>query len=79
MKLIVLSPEKTLLNEEVNAVELPGAKGRFMVLKDHAPVLTPLVAGVVRYDVVGTENRQEMEIGGGFAEISNDEICVCVG
>lgn len=79
MKLIVLSPEKTLLNEEVSAVELPGAKGRFMVLKDHASMLTPLVAGVVKYDVVGSENRQEMEIGGGFAEISNDEICVCVG
>lgn len=79
MKLIVLSPEKTLLDAEVSAVELPGAKGRFMVLKDHAPMLTPLVSGVVKYDVVGYENRQEMEIGGGFAEISNDEICVCVG
>ena len=45
MKLIVLTPEKELLNCEVSAVELPGSAGRFMVWQDHAPLLTSLQPG----------------------------------
>ena len=47
MKLVVLSPEKELLNCEVTAVELPGKKGRFMVWPGHAPLLSSLQKGVM--------------------------------
>ena len=77
MKLTVLSPERLILSQDdVTAVELPGAKGRFVVLHDHAPLLSSLVAGTVRYDI-GSQ-REEIEVKGGFAEVKNDEITVCV-
>ena len=79
MKLIVLSPEKELLNCEVTAVELPGAAGRFMVWPGHAPLLSSLTAGLVRYDPEGSNAREKLPINGGFVEVINDEITVCAG
>lgn len=79
MRLIILSPEKELLNCEVTAVELPGAKGRFMVWKDHAPLMTLLREGVVRYDAVDENARLEIPVEGGFAEVRNNVITVCAG
>ena len=80
MKLLVLSPEKTLLSAEVSAVELPGALGRFTVLRGHDRLISSLVEGVVRYQPVEAtvdEPRKELAIRGGFAEINNDVIIVC--
>ena len=79
MKLVVLSPEKELLNCEVTAVELPGKKGRFMVWPGHAPLLSSLQKGVVRYDPEGSAAREQLPINGGFVEIIDDEITVCAG
>lgn len=79
MKLLVISPEKELLNQEVTAVELPGIMGRFMVLTGHAPIISSLTEGVIRYDMPQDEARQELPISGGFVKVLNDEIVVCVG
>lgn len=79
MKLTVLSPEKEILNCEVTAVELPGAKGRFVVLPNHAPLMTLLQAGAVKYNCAGAETVQEVPVKGGFAQVMNDVITVCVG
>lgn len=76
MTLTVLSPERTLLQQTgVTAVELPGSLGRFVALRSHAPIITSLTAGVVRYDVEG-ESRT-LGIKGGFAEILDDNVTVC--
>ena len=79
MKLTVLSPEEELLCCEVTAVELPGTKGRFMVWPGHASLLTSLTAGTILYDLSGSAARERFPISGGFAEVMNDEITVCVG
>ena len=68
-----------LLNCEVTAVELPGAKGRFMVWQDHAPLMTLLQKGAVKYDTADDNVRQEIPVEGGFAEVRDNVITVCVG
>ncbi|MBR5963918.1 MAG: F0F1 ATP synthase subunit epsilon [Bacteroidaceae bacterium] len=78
MKLLVLSPEKELLSAEVDAVELPGKKGRFEVLVNHAPLVTSLVGGEVKWKTDGDEDFQSMEISGGFAEVKENIVTVCV-
>ena len=78
MRLIILSPEKTVLDREVRSVELPGAKGRFVVLDNHAPLLTTLEKGFIGYDVEGENKRITIEIKGGFAAIKDNTITVCV-
>lgn len=79
MRLIILSPEKEILNCEVTAVELPGAKGRFTVWQDHASLMTLLQKGVVKYDTAGESAREEIPVEGGFAEVRNNVITVCAG
>ena len=78
MRLIILSPEKTVLDSEVSAVELPGAKGRFVVLENHAPLLSSLEKGFIGYDIEGEDKRITIDINGGFAAIKDNTITVCV-
>lgn len=79
MKLLVLSPEKELLSLEVTAVELPGAMGRFVVMNNHAPIISSLGKGCIRYDAAEDGVRRELGIEGGFAKVLDNEITVCVG
>ena len=49
MTLEILSPEKTLFRGEAERVTLPGASGEFTVLRNHAPIISALVRGNVKY------------------------------
>lgn len=65
----LVSPEKHLFSGEVESVVAPGAEGQFTVLKDHAPVMTTLKAGVVT--VAGGDGKVEkLFVRGGFADVS---------
>ena len=56
-------------------VELPGEKGRFMVLKNHAPVISSLVEGKVVYTSEGT--AEEVRVRVGFVRVDYNEVTVC--
>ncbi|MBQ9397985.1 MAG: hypothetical protein IJU08_05775 [Bacteroidales bacterium] len=73
----ILSPEGERLSAEVSLVELPGTLGRFEVLKDHAPLISSVEEGVIRY-VVGNESR-EFPCQKGFVEVRNNTVTVCIG
>ena len=75
ISLIVLTPERTLLECKVGRVDLPGTKGRFVVLKDHAPVITSLTAGNVVYDSGNEQAR--ICIRSGFAEVNDNKVTIC--
>jgi len=44
----ILSPEKSLYKGKVLSVQLPGAKGPFTLLFNHAPLISVLTAGQIR-------------------------------
>ena len=73
--LTVLTPEKTLLEVNVSKVELPGAKGRFMVLRNHAPVISSLTEGDIVY--ASEDNAGRIHILSGFVEVNDNKITVC--
>ena len=75
IKLVVLTPQKTLLETFVDKVTLPASKGQFMVLYNHAPVITSLEEGNVVYQV--DQKQESIEILGGFAEIDSNVVTVC--
>lgn len=65
----LVSPEKLLFSGDVESVVAPGAEGQFTVLKDHAPVMTTLKAGVVT--VAGGDGAiEKLFVRGGFADVS---------
>lgn len=72
----VISPERTLVHAVVDSVELPGSKGRFEVLRDHAALISSLDKGVIAYRT--GEKTETMEISSGFVEINDNHIVACV-
>lgn len=71
----IISPEGTVLEAQAELVSLPGSAGPFTVLKDHAPIVTALDKGRVRYIADGKE--QFVAIKEGFAEVKNNVVTVC--
>lgn len=75
ISLVILTPEKMLLEKQVSSVSLPGTKGRFMALKDHAPLISSLEEGEVRYD--SSEGGGSLYVRSGFVEIIRNKVTVC--
>ncbi len=75
ISLTVLTPEKTLLEKLVSKVELPGTKGRFMVLYNHEPLISSLDEGQVVYESEGVTER--ISVKDGFVEVHDNKVIVC--
>ena len=73
--LIIYSPERTILEKMVCKVSFPGTKGRFMVLKDHAPLISSLEEGRIVFVSGGVE--ENIDIKAGFVEIAFNKIIAC--
>ena len=75
IRLTVLSPQKTVLQVQTGRVELPASKGRYVVLYNHAPVITSLEEGDLVYETGGREER--LHVLSGFAEVNENTVTVC--
>lgn len=76
LNLVIVSPEKTLFKGTVTDVTFPGTQGVFMVLPLHAPLISSLEKGVIKYTT--SQGEQSLEITGGFVEIKKNQVSVCV-
>lgn len=76
LRLKVLTPDGTVFDGSVEAVYLPGSKGRFEVLPGHAPIITSLTRGVV--DWLPSHPDQAVSVRDGAAIVENDTVTVCV-
>ena len=72
----VISPERTLVRATVDSVELPGSKGRFVVLRDHAALISSLERGRITYRC--GERTDGLDIASGFVEINVNRVVACV-
>lgn len=70
-----MTPEKTLVEKAVSKVSLPGSRSTFMVLRNHAPLITSLEKGEVKYDSEGVEGS--VAIASGFVEVKDNTVTVC--
>ena len=67
----LVSPDKVLFNGSAQSVLVPGAEGDFLVLSDHAPVMTAMRPGVVGIDDAEGKHRRVF-VRGGFADASKE-------
>ena len=51
MQLEIVSPEAQLFSGEVSSVTVPGASGSFQILNNHAPIVSTLVEGALKFRV----------------------------
>ena len=61
MILEIVSPEATLLHTEVDVVTVPGISGEFQMLIDHAPIVSLLVEGEVKFKGSSIKIKEEFE------------------
>lgn len=77
MTLDILTPAGPLLkSEQTDAVFLPGTLGEFEVLSHHAPIISSLERGDIRYRTGTSEHRVRIESG--FAIVRDDHIEACI-
>ena len=48
MYLEIITPDKKVFEGEVKLIQLPGSKGGFEILKNHAPIISTLEKGSIK-------------------------------
>jgi len=74
LNLVVVTPERKVVEEEADEVQLPGELGYLGILPGHTPLITLLKTGVLTYRNGGVE--KSLAVSSGFAEISGDTVSV---
>lgn len=70
----IVTAERTVLTDDVDQVNAPGAAGRMGILPHHAPVLTSLVPGELT--IIKGGERIPFAISGGFMEVLPDRVTI---
>lgn len=76
MKLVILTPEEKFYDDEADSVTLPGTLGSFTILGHHAPIISSLANGTIKF--VKNNVLTEVEVHGGIVEMSNNTVTVCL-
>jgi F-type H+-transporting ATPase subunit epsilon len=70
----IVTPERLVFSEEVDAVTLPGSEGELGVLPHHAPLVSTLGIGELLIRRGGEEEL--FAIAGGFVQVRPDKVVV---
>ena len=73
MFLEIITPSTKVFSGEVSLVKLPGSKGSFAVLKNHAPIISTLEAGKIKIIEKG-DKVSYFDINGGGGEVKKNKI-----
>jgi F-type H+-transporting ATPase subunit epsilon len=76
LRLEIVTPEKRVLDAEVDSVTVPTASGEAGILPHHAPLVSALKPGILTYSVKGVSER--LAVSGGFVEVNHDKVAVLV-
>ena len=76
LRLEIVTPEKRVLDADVDSVTVPTASGEAGILQNHAPLVSALKPGVLSYAVKGATDK--LAISGGFVEVNSDLVSVLV-
>ncbi len=75
LNLEIITPDKAVFKGEIISVTIPGVKGRFQVLINHAPLVSIFEIGMI--EVVTQDNRSSFyATGGGTAEVLNNNVLI---
>ena len=74
LTLEIVTPEHSLVTENVDEVQVPGSEGYFGVLPGHTPFLATLAVGELWYRKGG--QRFYLSVAGGFAEVLPDRVTI---
>ena len=74
LQLSIVTPQKLIVADDADQVNIPGAEGDLGILYDHAPILTAMRAGTLSYQK--GEETTTMVVSGGFAEVTENRVTI---
>lgn len=75
IKFEIVTPERTVLKEEIQQVSVPTRQGEITILPNHIPLVATLQPGVIEI-IKADNNRDVMSVSGGFIEVSKDKVVI---
>ncbi|MBV8477867.1 MAG: F0F1 ATP synthase subunit epsilon [Acidobacteria bacterium] len=70
----IVTPEKLVVRDVAEEMQIPGKDGYLGILPGHAPLITELGVGEISYRVHGYTHR--LSVAWGFAEVLPDKITI---
>lgn len=70
----IISPSRQVFSGEIKSITVPGTKGRFQVLKNHAPIISTFEIGMIKVDLI--DKPKYFATAGGTIEVLNNKILV---
>jgi F-type H+-transporting ATPase subunit epsilon len=74
IQLEIVTPERLVVNDTAEYIEIPGKSGHIGVLPGHAPLITELAVGEISYRT-GNQTRR-LAVAWGFAEVLADKVTI---
>ncbi len=74
LQLEIVTPDKLLVNEPADEVQIPGKAGDMGILPGHAPLITELTIGEIAYKQGG--KTEHLSVAWGFAEVLPDKVTI---
>jgi F-type H+-transporting ATPase subunit epsilon len=74
LHLEIVTPERRVYSDTVDSVQVPGSEGELGVLPHHAPLVSTLGVGELRFRKDGVE--ESFAIVGGFLQVRPDKVVV---
>jgi F-type H+-transporting ATPase subunit epsilon len=74
IELQIVTPDKMLVREPVDEVEIPGTEGYFGVLPGHTPMLASLAVGEMWYRK--GQEKTYLSLANGFCEVLPDRVTI---
>ena len=74
-RLELVTPEKTVLNEEIIFAVIKSGAGPVGIMPEHAPLLGTVDAGILTYRDPDKQDRQ-VNVGPGFFMVSSDGVSI---
>ncbi len=74
INLEIITPEKIIYKDFVDSIKVPGTKGMFQVLKNHAPLMSTIEIGVIT--VKKSDESTYFTTAGGTIEVLNNNVLI---
>jgi F-type H+-transporting ATPase subunit epsilon len=74
INLEIITPEKIIYKESVDSITVPGTKGMFQVLKDHAPLMSTIEIGIISLNK--SDENTYLTTAGGTIEVLHNNVLI---
>ena len=73
-QLEIVTPEKVVVKDAAEEMQIPGKNGYLGILPGHAPLITEMAVGEITYRNNGNTHR--LAVAWGFAEVLSDKVTI---